>query len=115
MKLTRNRLQITFAVLALLGGSTVAGAYWYRESNKTDGERTVEAVARHYYVPSDEEPAVLTVLDANNLSSTYLKSIAQNGDKLLVYQGVQKIIVYRPSLDRIIDVGPALIDDIDAR
>lgn len=68
-------------------------------------------VSRHMVLPSDEMPALLTVTDNAKLTSSFLKQ-AKNGDKVLVYQTNKKAILYRPGTDRIIDVGPVAIDNV---
>ncbi|MEO5948918.1 MAG: hypothetical protein ABIP74_00790 [Candidatus Saccharimonas sp.] len=72
-------------------------------------ERVVKSVQRHVVLPSDEVPALLTVTDSSKLTTQFLKQ-SQNGDRILVYKNHQKAIIYRPSVDRIIDIGPVVID-----
>jgi hypothetical protein len=66
-------------------------------------------VGRHYLLPGDEQPALATITDKQKLSSKLFK-LAVNGDKVLIYQKNHIAIVYRQSLDKIISVGPVLID-----
>jgi len=72
----------------------------------------VSKVGSHYLLPS-EEPTVATVEDKTKLSSEFLRA-AENGDKLLLFKDAKKVILYRPSIDRIIEVGPISIADADA-
>ncbi len=65
-------------------------------------------VSKHIVLPNDEDPALATITDINKISTPFLKQ-AENGDKMLVYQNAKKVILYRPSIDRIIDVGPVSI------
>lgn len=65
-------------------------------------------VSKHLILPKNEAPALLTITDTSKISTPFLKQ-AENGDKLLVYQDAKKVILYRPSVDRIIDVGPVSI------
>lgn len=67
-----------------------------------------QKIGEHYSLPANEEPAMFTVTDKEQITTEFLK-IAQNGDKVLVYQGAKRIIIYRPSTDRIIDIGPVVI------
>ncbi|HTH72324.1 MAG TPA: hypothetical protein VL737_03090 [Candidatus Pristimantibacillus sp.] len=66
-------------------------------------------VASHYLLPADEEPALATVTDKSRLNTPFLKT-ADNGDKILIYQQNHLAIIYRPSIDRIVSVGPVTID-----
>ena len=65
-------------------------------------------ISKHLILTQDEEPAMLTVTDKNKINTPFLKQ-AENGDKMLIYQNAKKVILYRPSIDRIIDVGPVSI------
>lgn len=77
-------------------------------NQRSDGAGgTVNAVSRHYQLP-EEDPAIATVEDKTKLNSEFLKN-AENGDKLLIYKDAKKVILYRPSVDRIIEVGPVSI------
>ena len=66
-------------------------------------------VGRHYLLPTNEQPALITVEDETKVTSPFLKQ-AKNGDKLLVYAKAKIVIIYRPSIDRIVAVGPVFID-----
>lgn len=62
-------------------------------------------------LPQGEEPVLATVTDHAALQTAFLRE-AQDGDKILIYEKARKVIIYRPSIDRIIDVGPVELDDI---
>lgn len=64
---------------------------------------------RHVVLPQDERPALVTVTDPTKVSTEFLKN-TQSGDKILIYQTNQKAIIYRPSIDRIITIGPVMIE-----
>lgn len=84
--------------------------YVYTKPQPSDDvEGITSRVARHMLLPTDETPALLTVTDPSRVSSEFLKQ-AQAGDRVLVYQLHKKAIIYRPSSDRIVDVGPVIID-----
>lgn len=108
-------------LVAALSGS--AGGYFFIQDRKNDQQTqtkqgslsdvsyVVSRVSRHMILPSDETPALLTVTDTTKLTSTFLRQ-AKNGDKVLVYQANKKAVIYRPSADKIVDVGPVVIDDV---
>jgi hypothetical protein len=88
-------------------------------NRNTDSEQPVIAsdvqivkssVSKHFLLPSDEEPALATVTDLSKLNSA-LKAKAQNGDRVLIYQNNRIAILYRPSIDRVIDITPVSIDN----
>ncbi len=67
-----------------------------------------QKVGRHYLLPSDEVPALATVTDKSKLATPFFKH-AINGDKILVYQKNKLAIIYRPSIDKLIEVGPVTL------
>ena len=99
---------VGLVLLLVVGGLLV----WQLKQNNTDLTKVevVKAkVARHYVLPTNEQPALATITDSKKLTSSFFKK-AQNGDKVLIYQKNQVAILYRPSIDRIIAVGPVVID-----
>lgn len=114
-----TRWQKIISITALMFGLFLAGLaviYTLATAPPSDlsTQRLVkDAVEKHYMLPSNEEPALLTVLDKNKLSSTILKEKAEEGDKILLYQTNKLLIIYRPSTDRIVSVSPLIIDDIE--
>ncbi|MBI5357887.1 hypothetical protein HZB74_03515 [Candidatus Saccharibacteria bacterium] len=62
-------------------------------------------------VPQGEEPTIATVQDVSKLQNQAFFKNAQNGDKVLIYSQAKKAILYRPSTDKIIEVGPVNIGD----
>lgn len=88
----------------------VAFLYFTQDSPGEDDLSSIkERVSRHYLLPTDEEPALLTVTDPSKLSTDFLRH-TKAGDKVLVYQSSRKAVIYRPSIDRIVDVAPVIID-----
>ncbi len=72
-----------------------------RESQK-DFATTMTAVGKLYQMPS-ETPVLATVTDKASLADQPFFDLAENGDKLLVFQTSQKVILYRPSTKKIIN------------
>jgi hypothetical protein len=63
----------------------------------------------------DEKPNFATVLDAKKLiaeQSFYAGS--ENGDQLLIYPKAQKAIIYSPSRNILVNVGPVYFDNATA-
>ncbi len=65
----------------------------------------VEKVGRHIELPKDEQPTVATVSDVSKLSGQTFFTNAKNGDKVLIYTKSNTAILYRPTEDKIINVG----------
>ncbi len=66
----------------------------------------VKRISRHILLPSGEQPTVATVSDASKVRSQAFFANAASGDKVLIYAQAKKAYLYRPSIDRIIEVAP---------
>ena len=109
-KVKRFKLLITvFLGIVTVGIITGSVLYHRSTSNRTNLQSIKERVGRHYLLPADEEPALATIVDKTKVSTELFKQ-AQNNDRVLIYQKNRIAIVYRPSIDRIIAVGPVAID-----
>lgn len=92
-------------VLALVAGA----GYWYlvlRDPISGQvNQNLISKVARIAVLPNDEVPAVTTVVDQNKVNQEFLRN-AREGDKVLLYFQAGKAVVYRPSTDQIVNIGP---------
>lgn len=108
-KKTKGLLAKILITLVLLAAAALCVVLFlkYREavdSNPNNIEqKTVETVSKLVMVP-DEKPTVVTVQDASKLSNPELASRAQDGDRLLVYPENRRVIMYRPSNGKIVDI-----------
>lgn len=66
----------------------------------------VSAVSKLMDLPVDETPTVITIVDKEKLTDQSFFARAENGDKLLAYSKAMQAILYRPSVNRIINVAP---------
>jgi len=68
----------------------------------------VEQVGRHLVLPY-EQPKIVTIANVEDLKKSQpFFNQAKNGDKLLVYSN--RVILYNPELDKIIDIAAIRID-----
>ncbi len=67
-------------------------------------------VALLMVLPS-EEPTLATVSNAKKLKDQPFFKNAENGDKVLIYTNSRKAILYRPSINKIIEVAPININN----
>lgn len=65
-----------------------------------------EKVGKLYDLPTGEPVTVATVSDVTKLDDQKFFVRAKNGDKVLIYKEAGKAILYRPSTNKIIEVGP---------
>jgi hypothetical protein len=65
----------------------------------------VDAVGRLIELPTNEQPRLATVTDVTQLAGQPFFAKAQNGDKVLIYAQLGKAILYRESINKIIEVA----------
>lgn len=63
-------------------------------------------IGKLYVLPKDETPTVATVTDAEKLQNQPFFASAANGDKILIFPNANRAILYRPGIEKIIDVAP---------
>ncbi len=82
-----------------------------QERAQKEIEKTIAEVDALMILPEGEIPQVATIDDAVSLSKTQpFFTGSQNGDKILVYTGAKKVIVYRQSERKIVNVGPIVTE-----
>jgi hypothetical protein len=74
-------------------------------------KQIIDRVGKLMDLPPDENPTLATVTNRETLQSQAFFANAANGDKVLVYQGAKKAILYRPSTNRIINVAPITLSE----
>lgn len=74
-----------------------------------EAKSLVAMVSKLMNLPGEETPTVATVNDKEKLKSQPFFSKSENGDKVLIYTNAKKAILYRPSINKIIDVAPVNI------
>ncbi|MBP7811724.1 MAG: hypothetical protein KA054_02685 [Candidatus Moranbacteria bacterium] len=65
----------------------------------------VAHISKYLELPAGEMPTLLTVTDQERLSGQDLFASSQNGDKVLLYHEARKVILYRPSTGKIVNVA----------
>lgn len=118
-KKRRNLVLIIVLVVLILGLAGTA-TYFFTEYNKIrnnpelvtqqETDDLIKKVGLIITLPADETPTIASVEDKSKLSGQAFFVNAENGDKLLIYTKAQKAIIYRPSTNKIINVGPVSID-----
>jgi len=107
------------AILVVLAIAIVVSFYFYIQYQNTkkllqnptlvateEAKALVAKVSILMELPTGEEPTVATVSDKSKLADQPFFMNAQNGDKVLIYSGAKKAILYRPSINKIIEVAP---------
>jgi hypothetical protein len=122
-KKPRVRLKLTpfkiLVVLLILVVAELSGYLFFQSANtkhtgtpaanQKEQSDLVTKVGRLIQLPDGEQPTIATVSDITKLQGQIFFTHAQNGDKVLIYAQAKKAILYRPSTNKIIDVGPVAI------
>ena len=109
---------VTVVVMVVLAGAGFGGwTYWQRyhlnQQSKAVGAgdaqsvgQVVGKVGKHIVLPDSEQPTMATVSDVSKVQGQAFFAHAANGDKVLVYAQAKKAILYRPSIDKIVEIAP---------
>ena len=68
-------------------------------------EELVRKVGELIELPMDEKPSVATVTEPEKLGNQPFFVKAKSGDKVLIFTNAKKVVLYRPSENRIVEVG----------
>jgi len=102
-------------IVVLISTST-AGWYYYQYKKLSDAPAKaamqaeaeittiVASIEKGMLLPPNETPTLATVTDKDKLASQPFFSQSQNGDKVLLYTQAGKAILYRPSIQKIVDI-----------
>lgn len=83
--------------------------------SEEENKKVLEAVGKLVLLPEGEAPTIATVTDPEKLKSEqafFAKSAV--GDKVLIYTGALKAIMYRPSDNKIVEIAPLIIGNPNA-
>jgi hypothetical protein len=79
-----------------------------------EAKKYIDQVAKLMILPTGETPTLATVNDKDKLKGQPFFANAENGDKVLIYSTAKKAILFRPSLNKIIDVAPINVAPTEA-
>src|SRR5258708_1604387 len=77
---------------------------------QSEASMLISQVGKLIDLPKDETPTIATITDISKLKDQPFFANAKNGDKVLIYTNAKKAILYRPSENRIIEVGAVNIN-----
>ncbi len=113
------------AAVIVLGLAALPAYYFYSKYQKAQSmlknptvaareevNSIISQVGKLMILPSKEQPTVATVTDKSKLKSQPFFAKSENGDKVLLYTASKKAILYRPTINKIIEVSPINIGDV---
>lgn len=80
-----------------------------KKMSEKESKSLVEKVGRLIELPQDELPTVATVANKFELPPQQFYQKAENADVVLIFFKAQKAILYRPSLNKIIEVSTIIL------
>ena len=108
---SNKTLPLVVVLSTLLFASLCAAGYFYyqyqqspRVADAKEIAELKETVGGFFMLPEGEEPTLATVTDREKLADQPFFERAENGDKVLIYSGSGRAILYRPSSKKIVDV-----------
>ncbi|MFZ1682637.1 MAG: hypothetical protein WAU88_00770 [Candidatus Zixiibacteriota bacterium] len=107
---------VVLIVVLLVGGTATGVVLWTRSHHPKpdsiqEALQLVEQLKDNIDLPTDETPSIAVVKDVSKLSDQPFYAIAQNGDKVLVYQKAGKALLYRPSTKKVIEYTPVNVSN----
>jgi hypothetical protein len=101
-------LKIIYLIILLLALGA-SGYFYYQYSlisnNKSENEikQLIANVGKYIELPN-ETPTVATVSDQSKLKNEPFFQRSKNGDKVLIFEKFGRVILYRPSINKVIDM-----------
>jgi len=116
---TMKSVFTVLVVFALAVGATAFSITKYPEvlglskgqaQAQAEVDMLISDVGKLLSLPSDEKPTVATITDVEKLKEQVFFKNAMNQDKVLIYTNAKKAILYRPSENKIVEVGAVNIN-----
>jgi hypothetical protein len=105
-----SKLLLTVLVIAAVLCAAWLISTMHTNSKHKNLNHVVSRVGQLMLLPTNEQPTLATVTDKTKLADKFLASKAANGDDILIYTKNQMVIIYRPSINKIVAVGAVSVD-----
>lgn len=116
--------------VAFLAAAALAGYFYYQYQHvnkelakikqnpaamaQDETQKVVDAVSKLITLPPNEQPTLATVTNLEPLKDQPFFAHAEIGDKVIIYNQAKKVILFRPSENKIIEVAPLNTETIPA-
>jgi len=87
-----------------------SNSYKLNVGDQDAANQIIKKASKLMELPNNEIPKVASVLDKDKLKDYPFFESAKNGDKLLIYSGAMKVILYRESSNKIIGIAPLYVE-----
>jgi len=77
-----------------------------QEVIKDQTKNTIDKVGKLVALPQGENPTVTTVTDPDKLKNQPFFAQSKKDDKVLIYANAKKAYLYRPGINKVIDIAP---------
>ncbi len=119
------RFVLFFSIVGFVGGSGYAAYYFYSQYQKVvqnpqllsekETDSLLAQVGKLMYLSETEKPTIFSIVDKEKLNKDQpFLAKAENGDRIIVYIQDRKAILFRPALNKIVDVAPVNFQDAAA-
>ncbi len=120
MKKKYNIINIIIILIATVA-MTFGGLFYFKlkrleveniSLNKKDKEinSIVSKISSIYLFPEGEIPTIAIVSDPALLKGQSFSNLSQKGDNVLIFSKIGKAVLYRPSINKIIDIASIKIN-----
>jgi len=105
-----KRVAVVVLLVALLVAALGVSAFLYikyrhamASNPNQERQNIVNSIKKSIDLPA-EDPAMSTVIDKTKLTNPTLKDRTENGDKLLIFAKTKRLVIYRPSTGKVVDI-----------
>lgn len=81
-----------------------------KTNDRSEKDALIKKIQKLYDTP-DEDPSIVRVDDKNKINSQEFFKKAENNDIVFVYQKAKLAILYRESINKIVNTGPIALGD----
>jgi hypothetical protein len=104
---------LTTPLVSLVCLGIVAYAYGGNSLPSVNELQSITSRLGNFVELPAEQPTIVTILSQQKLSNVVLAAKAKDGDKLIIYPVAKRIILYRPSTQKVVEML-GIVEQVDA-